>query len=71
MPSSVSGSTSLNEFIRDYAGLKGTKYMCQAGGCGSCVVTVTRWDHVTQTNKTIAINSVSIKNVNISLNLSN
>lgn len=48
----------LNEWIRDQPGLKGTKKMCGEGGCGCCVVAVTRLDPVTQEEATIAINSV-------------
>ena len=49
----------LNEYIRDVALLKGTKVMCREGGCGCCVVGVTRKDLTTGGNRTLAINSVS------------
>ena len=31
----------VNEWLRDQPGLKGTKRMCGEGGCGACVVMVT------------------------------
>ncbi|XP_059145955.1 uncharacterized protein LOC131933182 isoform X2 [Physella acuta] len=34
-------TTSLNDYIRDVAGLKGTKIMCKEAGCGCCAVAVT------------------------------
>ncbi|KAH9519689.1 aryl-alcohol oxidase 1 [Bulinus truncatus] len=34
-------TTSLNDYIRNEAGLKGTKVMCREAGCGCCAVTVT------------------------------
>ena len=37
----------------------GTKVTCQEGGCGSCVVALTKQDLVTSKEKTIAVNSVS------------
>ncbi|KAH9519991.1 Primary amine oxidase 1, partial [Bulinus truncatus] len=37
----LSLTTSLNEYLRDVAGLKGTKVMCREAGCGCCSVTVT------------------------------
>ncbi|KAK3747539.1 hypothetical protein RRG08_030072 [Elysia crispata] len=34
-------TTSLNDYIREVAGLMGTKVMCKEAGCGCCAVTVT------------------------------
>ncbi|KAK3793075.1 hypothetical protein RRG08_038580, partial [Elysia crispata] len=34
-------TTTLNDYIREFAGLPGTKVMCKEAGCGCCAVTVT------------------------------
>lgn len=34
----VGPTTLLVDYLRDKAGLKGTKFCCREGGCGSCVV---------------------------------
>lgn len=52
---------SLNTYIRDYAKLTGTKFMCRKGGCGACTVTVGRSHPATQTYETFALNSVMLK----------
>ena len=59
-------SYTLAEYLREQAGLKGTKVMCREGGCGACVVTATYYDLVERKECTHAINSVS--NFKIDLN---
>eukprot|EP00055_Hartaetosiga_balthica_P014394 m.78729 g.78729 ORF g.78729 m.78729 type:complete len:1316 (+) comp8584_c1_seq1:41-3988(+) len=47
---------SLNTYLREILGLKGTKLSCGEGGCGACVVAVTMSDANGQTS-TVPINS--------------
>ncbi|RUS90573.1 hypothetical protein EGW08_001661 [Elysia chlorotica] len=49
-------TTTLNDYIREVAGLPGTKVMCKEAGCGCCAVTVT---HALddQAPETMSINS--------------
>ncbi|CAL8082189.1 unnamed protein product [Orchesella dallaii] len=53
----VGPTTLLIDYIRDKAGLKGTKYMCREGGCGACVVMVKSRDPNTGSDMIRAINS--------------
>nr|XP_017009207.2 LOW QUALITY PROTEIN: indole-3-acetaldehyde oxidase [Drosophila takahashii] len=48
---------SLNSFIREHAGLTGTKFMCQEGGCGVCVCTLSGLHPETGEPRTWAVNS--------------
>ncbi|KAK7506537.1 hypothetical protein BaRGS_00002012, partial [Batillaria attramentaria] len=52
-----SPTTSLNEYLRESAGLPGTKVMCREAGCGCCAVTVTTPDPAGNGEKTQSINS--------------
>ncbi|KAK7112653.1 uncharacterized protein [Littorina saxatilis] len=52
-----SASTSLNDYIRNEAGLTGTKVMCREAGCGCCAVSVTTADHAGNGHTTQSINS--------------
>ncbi|KAJ8719469.1 hypothetical protein PYW08_011644 [Mythimna loreyi] len=48
---------SLNEYIRTVAELRGTKVMCNEGGCGACIVTVRAAFPPDNLFKTFAVNS--------------
>jgi xanthine dehydrogenase/oxidase len=50
----------LGDWLKEQAGLKGTKTMCKEGGCGACVVALTRKDTRLQKRLTMAITSVRI-----------
>jgi len=48
----------LNDYLRSTPGLKGTKRMCNQGGCGVCTVLLTGIDSTSESGvKTVSINS--------------
>ncbi|XP_046687709.1 xanthine dehydrogenase-like isoform X2 [Homalodisca vitripennis] len=55
--SSLPGDTSLNTYIREYAKLKGTKFMCREGGCGACVVSLQFTHPATGQQRVVSVNS--------------
>ncbi|KAG8310132.1 hypothetical protein J6590_069744 [Homalodisca vitripennis] len=55
--SSLPGDTSLNTYIREYAKLKGTKFMCREGGCGVCVVSLQFTHPATGQQRVVSVNS--------------
>ncbi|XP_050663962.1 xanthine dehydrogenase/oxidase-like [Leptidea sinapis] len=52
----VDSDYTLNDFIRKHLNLRGTKYMCNEGGCGVCIVSVTAPDS-NGTVRTFSVNS--------------
>nr|XP_014274699.1 xanthine dehydrogenase-like isoform X2 [Halyomorpha halys] len=55
--SNVDEDTSLTTYIRNHAGLKGTKWMCMEGGCGCCMVMMTETDPATGHDRSFAVSS--------------
>ncbi|KAK3789286.1 hypothetical protein RRG08_001676, partial [Elysia crispata] len=57
VPRNLPATTSLNEYLRERAGLTGTKVMCREAGCGCCAVTVTHLPPDSETMKTYSVQS--------------
>lgn len=56
--SEVTPETTLNEYLRNYEYLRGTKFMCREGGCGVCIVAVSTIDSLTKRRTLFSVNSV-------------
>lgn len=54
----VTPETRLIDYLRNVEGLRGTKYMCLEGGCGNCIVSVSKVDPITQRERLFSVNSV-------------
>lgn len=54
----IGPTVTLNTYLRDFLHLKGTKQMCNEGGCGACVVAIEKMVHGNK--QVLAINSVCI-----------
>lgn len=61
--------TTLNQYLRNYEYLRGTKYMCREGGCGVCIVAVSTMDPLTKRRTLFSVNSVMLPKTK--LNFSN
>ncbi|KAK3739272.1 hypothetical protein RRG08_050477 [Elysia crispata] len=57
VPRKFPATTSLNDYLRETAGLKGTKVMCREAGCGCCAVSVTHLPPDSNTLKTYSVQS--------------
>ncbi|KAM3958780.1 uncharacterized protein ACR2FA_007186 [Aphomia sociella] len=55
--SEVSPKTSLNDYLRNFLNLYGTKVMCREGGCGACIVSVSQTHPDTKENHVFSVNS--------------
>ncbi|XP_052748813.1 uncharacterized protein LOC113513041 [Galleria mellonella] len=55
--SDVSPRTSLNDYLRNYLNLYGTKVMCREGGCGACIVAVSQTHPDTKETHVFSVNS--------------
>lgn len=58
--SNMAPECTLNEYLREEIFLTGTKRMCLEGGCGSCIVSVTKKHPTSGKELTCSVNSVII-----------
>jgi aerobic-type carbon monoxide dehydrogenase small subunit (CoxS/CutS family) len=58
-PVDVRDELTMNDFLREYLGMTGTKFGCGAGQCLSCAVIVDRPDGTSYTNPTCIVAAVN------------
>lgn len=58
-PRDVRDELTLNDFLREYLGLTGTKFGCGAGQCLSCAVIVDEADGTSRTSPTCIVSAAS------------
>ncbi|CAJ0873211.1 hypothetical protein AMST5_02488 [freshwater sediment metagenome] len=58
-PREVRDELTLNDFLREYLGLTGTKFGCGAGQCLSCAVIVDEADGTSRTSPTCIVSAAS------------
>src|ERR1700720_2901534 len=58
-PSEVRGELTMNDYLREYLGLTGTKFGCGVAQCLSCAVIVDNPDGTSQTSPTCVVPAVS------------
>ena len=56
-------ATSLNHYLRATGVSRGTKQMCNEGGCGVCLVTATLYNLLTKSYTVHTVNSVSASTI--------
>ena len=60
VPSDVTATTTLADYLRQHRQLPGTKTMCREGMCGACVVNVTSVNPATGQTESRAVNSCMV-----------
>ena len=58
-PMDVHDDLSMNDFLREYLGMTGTKFGCGAAQCLSCAVIVDNADGTSETSPTCVVSAVS------------
>ena len=60
VPTDVTSTTTLADYLRQHQQLPGTKTMCREGMCGACVVNVTSVNPATGRQESRAVNSCMV-----------